>query len=79
MTTETRKLSRSRKDRMVAGVCGGLGEYFSIDSTIVRLAFVAGTLLGGPGLVAYFICLILMPLEPEFTATPEIPESPEEA
>jgi phage shock protein C len=65
MTTETRKLYRSKDDRMLAGVCGGLAEYFKIDATVVRLLFVIGTVLGGPGLLAYIICLVLMPLEPE--------------
>lgn len=65
MTMETRKLYRAKDDRMLAGVCGGLAEYFKIDATVVRLLFVIGTVLGGPGLLAYIICLILMPLEPE--------------
>ena len=62
---ETRKLYRSKDDRMLAGVCGGLAEYFKIDATVVRLLFVIGTVFGGPGLIAYIICLILMPLKPD--------------
>jgi phage shock protein C len=64
MTTEKKKLYRSRSDSMVAGVCGGLGEYFGIDSTLIRLVFVVATILGGHGILAYLICLILIPLEP---------------
>ena len=64
MTGEYRKLYRSRKERMIAGVCGGLGEYFSIDPTLVRLLFVIGTLFGGPGLLAYLIMLVVVPEEP---------------
>ena len=55
-----RRLYRSRDERMVAGVAGGIAEYFNIDPTLVRLAFVALTLVGGGiGLLA-----IIMPLEP---------------
>ena len=76
MTTENRKLYRSNKDRKLAGVCGGLAEYFKIDATLVRLLFVVGTILGGPGLVVYIICLIFMPLEPEQALVPSEPEAP---
>ncbi len=65
MTAETRKLYRSRGERMIAGVCGGLAEYFDLDVTLIRLVFVVATLLGGHGILAYLICLILIPLEPE--------------
>jgi phage shock protein PspC (stress-responsive transcriptional regulator) len=50
---------------MVGGVCGGLGEYFDIDPTLVRLLFVVTALAGGPGLLAYIIMLIVVPSEPE--------------
>ena len=65
MTTEKKKLYRSRNDRMLAGVCGGLGKYFEIDTTLIRLVFVVAAILGGHGVLAYLICLILIPLEPE--------------
>jgi phage shock protein C len=65
MSEEKKKLMRSRDERMIAGVCGGIAEYFDVDPTVIRLAFIVGTLLGGPGLIAYIVCLILMPLEPE--------------
>jgi phage shock protein C len=65
MTEEKRKIYRSRKDRMLAGVSGGLGDYFGIDSTIIRLAFVAFALLGGPGFLVYIICMIVIPIEPD--------------
>lgn len=61
-----KRLYRSRDERLIAGVAGGLANYFNIDPTLVRLAFVALTLAGsGSGLLAYLILLILMPLEPE--------------
>ncbi|HVP21048.1 MAG TPA: PspC domain-containing protein [Anaerolineaceae bacterium] len=62
---ETRRLYRSQTERMIGGVCGGLAEYLNLDPTIIRLVFVALTLLGGHGLLIYFILLVLMPLNPE--------------
>lgn len=64
MENEARKLYRSRTDRTVGGVCGGLGEYFGVDSTLVRLLFVIFALAGGPGLLAYIILLLVVPEEP---------------
>ncbi len=61
---ENKKLYRSRTDRMVAGVAGGLAEYFNIDPTIVRLAFVLLALAGGPGLIIYVIMWIVVPEAP---------------
>ncbi len=58
---EAKKLMRSNSDRTIAGVCGGLGEYFNIDSTIVRLIFVLLALFGGHGLLIYLILLLVMP------------------
>jgi phage shock protein C len=57
-------LYRSRQNRMIAGVCGGLGEYFNVDPTIVRLIFVLVGLLGGPGLILYIIMAIIVPEAP---------------
>lgn len=65
---ETKKLYRSRNDKMIAGVCGGLGKYFAIDPTLVRLLFVLVVLLGGAGVLAYLILMIVVPEEPaDFT------------
>lgn len=64
MSSEYRHLYRSRSQRMLFGVCGGLGEYFKIDPTLVRLAFVVASLMGGPGLIAYVVLLIVVPEEP---------------
>lgn len=60
---EKRKLYRSESDRMVGGVCGGLGDYLDIDSTLVRIIFVALALMGGPGFLVYLILLIIVPSE----------------
>jgi phage shock protein PspC (stress-responsive transcriptional regulator) len=59
--TMERRLTRSKTNRMIFGVCGGLGEYFGIDPTLVRLAFVLLTLANGVGLVIYIILAIIMP------------------
>ncbi len=58
-----KRLYRSRKSRMLCGVCGGIAEFFNIDPTLVRLAFV---LFGctGSGILAYIIAAIIMPDAP---------------
>jgi len=58
---EVKKLRRSSSDRVISGVCGGLGDYFGIDATIVRLIFVLLGLFGGHGLLIYLILLLVMP------------------
>lgn len=61
------KLYRSEDDKKLMGVCGGIGEYFGIDSTIVRLVFVLLTLMGGfPGVTIYIIAALVMPDDPEY-------------
>lgn len=61
-----RRLYRSRTKRMIAGVCGGIAEYFNIDDTIVRLGVALLTAVTGffPGLVFYFIAAVIMPESP---------------
>ena len=56
-----KRLYRSRSDRQLAGVCGGLGEYFGVDPTIVRLIFIVLALAGGPGLLLYIILALVIP------------------
>ncbi len=56
-----KRLYRSTENKMIAGVCGGLGEYFDIDPTIVRLIVVASALAAGGGLVAYILAWIIIP------------------
>lgn len=63
---DSRKLYRSREDRMIAGVCGGLGKYAGIDPTVVRLIFALLVVLGvGSGLLIYLILMLIVPLEPD--------------
>ena len=56
-----KKLTRSRTDRKLAGVCGGIAEFFDVDVTVIRILWVLATFLGGSGLLAYIICALLMP------------------
>ena len=61
---ETKKLYRSRKDRMICGVCGGIGEYFNVDATLIRLGLVLLACTGS-GILAYFIAAIIIPDNPD--------------
>ena len=58
---ESKRLYRSRKNRIIAGVCGGLGEYFGIDPVIIRLLWVLLVLLYGTGILAYLIAWMIIP------------------
>lgn len=60
-----KKLYRSRKDKKLAGVCGGIAKYFKIDSSIVRLIWALAILCAGTGLLAYIVCAFVIPEEPE--------------
>ena len=59
-----KKLYRSDRDKKLCGVCGGLAEYFGIDSTLVRLGWALITIAGGAGIVAYIVCAIIIPERP---------------
>jgi len=59
--SKTKKLYRSKKNRVIAGVCGGVAEYFDVDPTIVRLAWIVFSLLWGAGILAYIIAWIIVP------------------
>ena len=56
-----RKLYRAEEGKMIAGVCAGIAEYFGIDPTVVRLAWVLFSALGGSGVLAYIICALIIP------------------
>ena len=65
MTPESRKLYRSRNNRMIVGVCAGLADFFGIEPTIVRLLFAVGALLGfGSFILIYLVIFIVVPEEP---------------
>ena len=56
-----KQLCKSNTNKKIVGVCGGIGEYFGIDPTLVRLGFVALSFLAGGGLAVYIIAAIIMP------------------
>ncbi len=65
-----KRLYRSSDQKMFLGVCGGLGEYFDIDPTIVRLIFVVATLLAGTSIAVYVVLALIMPSEASLEADP---------
>ena len=64
------KLYRSRTDRQVAGVCGGLAAYFNVDVTLMRVLFVLLGIFGGAGIVLYIAMWIIVPKEPPVGGAP---------
>jgi len=65
------RITKSKTDRVIDGVCGGLAEYFGIDSTIVRLVFVALIFINGIGLFLYIILAIIMPKAEKLDQSPK--------
>ncbi|MFR9752216.1 PspC domain-containing protein [Nocardia sp. 004] len=61
MTVPNRRFTRSTQDTWIAGVCGGIAEYFGWNATVVRLLFVVSCLLPGPQFVIYLVLWLLMP------------------
>ena len=55
------KTLRKSNNKVICGVCGGIAEYFNIDPTLVRLGFIAGSIIFGSGLLAYIVAAIIMP------------------
>jgi len=66
-----KRLYRSRSDRMIWGVCGGLAKYFDMDPTIIRVIAVLSIFLGGVGIWGYIILAIVVPLEDSEAAEPK--------
>ena len=62
---ESKKLYRSNNEKMLAGVCGGLGEFLGLDPTLVRLIFAVLAILGGHGIILYLIIWIIVPPAPK--------------
>lgn len=56
-----KKITKSSTNRLLCGVCGGIGEYFEVDPTLIRLILIAFCLLGGSGILAYFIAAVIVP------------------
>jgi len=72
------RLVRPRQGRKVGGVCLGFAEYFDIDVTLIRIAWVLCVLAGGFGLLAYLVAWVVIPEEPLYLAAPA-PEAPQGA
>ena len=68
--SKPRRLTRSNRNKMIAGVCGGLAEYLNVDPTVMRVLYVLVSILSGvfPGIVAYIVLMFLMPPPDEVTA-----------
>jgi phage shock protein C len=79
MAEDRKKLYRSRDERWLAGVCGGIGNYFDIDATVIRVIFVLTSFIFGGGLWIYLILWIIMPLNPDEFLTVEKPAEEEAA
>ena len=60
-----KRIYRSRSDKVIAGVCGGLGEYFGIDRVLIRIVWVVTVICAGTGILAYILAWILITKEPE--------------
>jgi phage shock protein C len=77
---EPKKFYRSRTDKVFAGVCGGLAEYFSVDTLVVRLLFLALVIVAGGGFLAYIILWIITPEKPidysQFQNSPTMENKP---
>lgn len=65
MNEPVKRLRRSRDNAMIAGVCGGLGRYFGIDPTLVRVLYVVGSIISAafPGILVYFLLWLIIPKE----------------
>ncbi len=59
-----KRLYKSSKDKKIDGVCAGIAEYFNIDPTLIRLAAILLTCVAGGGVLAYIICAIVIPRDP---------------
>jgi len=64
MSSEVNRLYRSHKERMVGGVCGGLGDFFKVDPIIFRLIFVMLFFGAGSGVLIYIVMMLIIPEEP---------------
>jgi phage shock protein PspC (stress-responsive transcriptional regulator) len=71
MSDYRKRLYRSSKGQMVAGVCTGLGEYLNVDANLIRLGFAVLTIFGGLGILLYLIAWVILPEEGQDTSIAE--------
>jgi phage shock protein C len=74
----TKRLYRSRKSKVLEGVCGGVGEYFDVDPVLIRLIYLMATVFTGfvPGIIGYIIAMFVVPEMPKITeSTPATAET----
>ncbi len=74
MSTPPRRLYRSRKQRILGGVCGGLAEYFGVDPVLIRLAWVLFCFVWGVGVLLYIIAWIIIPPAPDYIDVQSVPQ-----
>lgn len=81
MSSNYERLYRSRNERLITGLCGGIGVYFKVDPIIIRAIFLALAFIGGGGVLLYIILAIVVPVEPDASVDTAAvtPESPAEA
>lgn len=60
---EVKRLYRSKKDKVIAGVCGGIGEYLELDPVVIRLLWILFACFGGAGILAYLLAWLIIPLK----------------
>ncbi len=75
----TKRLYRSRKEKMIGGVAGGIAEYFDIDPVMIRLLFVLLFFAGGVTFLIYIVCLVVIPKEPFYFDRPMAPNQTQAA
>jgi len=78
MNNQIKKLHRSKEERVIAGVCGGFGEYFGVDPVLFRILFVFLILWGGAGILFYLILVFIIPREDGQSAIETIKEAGDE-
>lgn len=74
---QRRRLYRSRREAIIAGVAGGIAEYLEADPTIVRLVWLIAACMGGVGILIYFVAWLIMPLNPEGPYNPRVEKTEE--
>lgn len=70
-----KRLARSSSDRRFLGVCGGLGEYFNVDSTLIRLIFIISIVTAGVGIVPYFLMALIIPYDYQVNGVSKRPQA----